>query len=37
MLELHGGKLEIHSVPGRGTSIILKFPASRVMPALKAA
>ena len=35
MLELHGGKLEIHSVPGRGTSIILKFPANRVMPALK--
>jgi signal transduction histidine kinase len=35
MLELHGGKLEIHSVPGRGTSIILKFPASRMAPALK--
>ena len=35
MLELHGGRLEIHSVPGRGTSIILKFPAARVTPVLK--
>jgi two-component system cell cycle sensor histidine kinase PleC len=35
MLELHGGRLEIHSVPGRGTSIVLKFPAVRVMPALR--
>jgi signal transduction histidine kinase len=35
MLELHGGRLEIHSVPGRGTSIILKFPADRVTPAWK--
>ena len=37
MLELHDGKLEIHSVPGRGTSIILKFPANRVMPDVKVA
>jgi signal transduction histidine kinase len=37
MLELHGGRLEIHSSPGRGTSIILKFPASRVAPELKVA
>jgi signal transduction histidine kinase len=37
MLELHDGRLEIHSVLGRGTSIVLKFPASRVTPALKVA
>jgi signal transduction histidine kinase len=37
MLELHGGRLEIHSVPGRGTSIVLKFPHQRVAPALKVA
>ena len=37
MLEVHGGRLEIHSAPGRGTSIVLKFPASRVVPALKVA
>jgi len=37
MLEVHGGRLEIHSSPGRGTSIILKFPAGRVVPALKVA
>jgi signal transduction histidine kinase len=30
MLELHGGQLEIESAPGRGTMIVLKFPASRV-------
>jgi two-component system cell cycle sensor histidine kinase PleC len=28
MLELHDGRLEIHSTPGRGTAIILKFPPS---------
>jgi signal transduction histidine kinase len=37
MLELHDGRLEIHSAPGRGTSIVLKFPASRVTAALKVA
>jgi signal transduction histidine kinase len=30
MLELHGGELEIESEPGRGTMIVLKFPANRV-------
>ena len=35
MLELHDGRLEIHSTPGRGTAIILKFPSGRVTPALK--
>jgi signal transduction histidine kinase len=37
MLELHDGRLEIHSMPGRGTSIVLKFPTDRVTPALKVA
>ncbi len=37
MLELHGGRLEIHSVPGRGTSIILKFPPDRVALKVEAA
>ncbi len=37
MLELHGGELEIRSVPGHGTSITLKFPAERVAGAAKAA
>ena len=35
MLELHDGRLEIHSVPGRGTAIVLKFPRERVTPALQ--
>jgi signal transduction histidine kinase len=30
MLELHGGHLEIHSKPGRGTHLVLNFPAGRV-------
>jgi len=30
MLELHDGQLEIESAPGRGTMIVLKFPAARV-------
>ena len=30
MLELHGGLLEISSVPGHGTQVILNFPASRI-------
>jgi signal transduction histidine kinase len=30
MLELHGGTLEIASVPGHGTRIVLNFPASRI-------
>jgi signal transduction histidine kinase len=37
MLELHDGRLEIHSTPGRGTSIVLKFPPRRVLSALKVA
>jgi signal transduction histidine kinase len=35
MLELHEGQLEIESEPGRGTMIILKFPASRVSTSRK--
>jgi signal transduction histidine kinase len=30
MLELHGGVMEISSLPGHGTLIILRFPASRI-------
>jgi signal transduction histidine kinase len=30
MLELHDGQLEIQSAPGRGTMIVLKFPAARI-------
>jgi signal transduction histidine kinase len=30
MLELHDGSLEIESEPGRGTMVVLKFPASRM-------
>ena len=31
MLELHDGQLVINSVPGSGTSIVLRFPASRML------
>ena len=37
MLELHGGQLEIESMPGRGTMIVLKFPASRISHGRKVA
>jgi signal transduction histidine kinase len=37
MLELHGGVLEINSVPGCGTSVVLNFPASRIVTGRKAA
>jgi signal transduction histidine kinase len=37
MLELHGGALEIESQPGRGTMIMLKFPAGRVRAGRKIA
>jgi signal transduction histidine kinase len=30
MLELHGGMLQISSSPGRGTLIVLNFPANRI-------
>jgi signal transduction histidine kinase len=30
MLELHGGTMGIESEPGRGTLIVMKFPANRV-------
>jgi signal transduction histidine kinase len=30
MLELHGGMLQISSSPGRGTLIVLIFPANRI-------
>ena len=34
-VELHGGEMEIHSVPDEGTDVILRFPASRVRPCTK--
>jgi two-component system cell cycle sensor histidine kinase PleC len=37
MLELHGGMLEIESVPGRGTTILLIFPAERIRGGRRAA
>jgi two-component system cell cycle sensor histidine kinase PleC len=37
MLELHGGSLAIESTPGRGTAIILSFPAGRVTPQTRSA
>ncbi len=33
LVELHGGKLEIESVPQEGTSVTVRFPASRVVQA----
>lgn len=30
MLELHGGRLEIDSLPGLGTRVLLSFPADRI-------
>ncbi len=32
MTEIHGGRLEIHSVPGEGTVVTVLLPASRVLP-----
>jgi two-component system, cell cycle sensor histidine kinase PleC len=37
MLELHDGRLEIASVPGRGTQIVMHFPASRIRTGRKGA
>ena len=37
MLELHGGSLDIHSKPGRGTVVVLNFPASRISSGRKVA
>jgi len=37
MLELHDGRLEISSVPGSGTRIVMNFPASRIVTGLKVA
>ena len=33
LVELHGGKLEIESAPQEGTSVTIRFPASRVVQA----
>ena len=32
LVEAHGGVLEIESKPGAGTTVILRFPAERVIP-----
>ena len=32
MTEIHGGRLDIHSVPGEGTVVTVLLPASRVLP-----
>jgi signal transduction histidine kinase len=37
MLELHGGELAIESEPGRGTMVVLKFPAVRINHSRKVA
>ena len=31
LLDVHGGRLEISSEPGRGTDVICSFPAARVL------
>jgi two-component system cell cycle sensor histidine kinase PleC len=37
MLELHGGVLDISSLPGDGTLVTLRFPTSRISFGRKAA
>jgi signal transduction histidine kinase len=37
MMELHGGTLEISSVPDVGTTVRLFFPAARISPARRVA
>ena len=32
LVELHGGRLELDSIPGAGTTVTLVFPASRLNP-----
>ena len=32
LIEMHGGRLSLESVPGRGTTATLYFPASRLLP-----
>ncbi|HEY0301214.1 MAG TPA: amino acid permease [Rhizomicrobium sp.] len=36
LMELHGGRLEIRSVPGDGTTVTMVFPADRARPAATA-
>jgi PAS domain S-box-containing protein len=36
LIELHGGTLSVESVPGKGTTMTAKFPASRVVAAAAA-
>ena len=32
LVELHGGRIEVTSEPGKGTSVTFTLPAERVMP-----
>lgn len=32
LIDLHGGTLELSSVPGEGTTVVLRLPAARVQP-----
>ena len=33
LVELHGGSLDLQSVPGAGTTVTLRFPAARIVEA----
>lgn len=35
LAELHGGSLEIESEPGKGTTVVIRFPPERTVPAAK--
>jgi signal transduction histidine kinase len=37
LVELHGGRLDIASVPGRGTTVTVTFPPSRSLAPAEAA
>jgi signal transduction histidine kinase len=36
-MQLHGGRLDIESTVGRGTTVTLTFPAERLLPDYRAA
>jgi signal transduction histidine kinase len=37
LMQLHGGRLEIESTVGEGTTVTVTFPAERLLPAYQAA